>query len=205
VVAESLRLYGGRFWAVLPLGLGPALLDQLLTGHGTVVWLPSMLTLGAVLLTAAYVRAGTIVLDVHPPGRQLARAFAAGMVAFLPFPFLMLAFILPGVAWLAFVGLCVPVVLVEGAGFRESFRRAVRLARTDYIHALGSLATLVIVYFLTRTVLVLLLQGQGDQTERVALFLGDLALSPLLFVGGSLLYVDQKARLDSAGQRAEEA
>jgi len=63
----------------------------------------------------------------------------------------------------------------------------------------------VIVYFLTRTVLVLLLQGQGDQTERAALFLGDLAISPLLFVGGSLLYVDQRARLELKAQRAQEA
>ena len=75
------------------------------------------------------------------------------------------------------------------------------------MHALGSLATLVILYFVTRTVLVLLLQGQGDQTERVALFLGDLALSPLLFVGGALLYTDQVARLavNSARPRRKEA
>ena len=144
VIAESLRLYGARFWAVLPLGLAPALLDQVLNGRNTYLWLPAMLTVGAVLLTAAYVRAGMIVLGVDPPFRHLARAFGVGFVAFLPFPFLMLAFILPGVAWLALVGLCVPVVLVEDAGFVESFRRAVRLARADYVHALGSLATLVI-------------------------------------------------------------
>ncbi|MGZ8695245.1 MAG: hypothetical protein ACXWYS_07380 [Gaiellaceae bacterium] len=190
---------------MLPLGLAPALLDQALNGRSTYLWLPALLTVGAVLITAAYVRAGMIVLGVDAPFRRLLRAFAVGFVAFLPFPFLMLVFILPGVAWLALVGLCVPVVLVEDAGFVESFRRAVRLARADYVHALGSLATLVIVYFLTRTVLVLLLQGQGDQTERIALFLGDLAISPLLFVGGALLYVDQKARLDSRGPRRKEA
>jgi hypothetical protein len=190
---------------VLPLGLAAAILDQVLSGYDRAVWLPAMLTVGTVLLTAAYVRAGTIVLDVHPPRRQLARAFAAGAVAFLPFPFLLLGFILPGIAWLALVGLCVPVVLVEDAPYKDSFRRAVALAKADYVHALGSLATLVIVYFLTRTVLVLLLQGQGDQTERIALFFGDLVISPLLFVGASLLYVDQKARLELARQRAEEA
>ncbi len=205
VVAESLRLYGAHFWAILPLGLATAILDQALNGHDTTVWLPAMLTFGTALLTAAYVRAGIIVLGVHPPRRQLARAFAAGAVAFVPFPFLMLGFILPGIAWLALVGLCVPVILVEDVPYKDSFRRAVALAKADYIHALGSLATLVIVYFLTRTVLVLLLQGQGDQTERIALFLGDLAISPLLFVGGSLLYVDQRARLELAVQRAQEA
>jgi hypothetical protein len=203
-VAESIRLYGRRFWATLPLGLAPALLDQLLTGRDRLVWLAAMLTVGTLLMTVAYMRAVTIVADVAPPRRQLGIALAAGVLAFLPFPLLMLGFVLPGVAWLALVGLVVPVVLVEGAGIRAGFRRAVQLARADYVHALGSLATLVIVYFLTRTVLVLLLRGQGDQTERIAVFLGDLVISPLLFVGSALLYVDQVARLESRG-RSEEA
>ena len=148
-----------------------------------------------------------IVLDAKPNRRQLLVGLAAGVVAFLPVPILVRLYILPSIAWLALVGLCVPVVLVEGAGFVESFRRAFRLATADYVHALGSLATLVILYFVTRTVLVLLLQGQGDQTERVALFLGDLAISPLLFVGGALLYTDQVARLavNSARPRRKEA
>jgi hypothetical protein len=205
LVAESLRLYGRRFWAILPVGLAPAVLDQLLTGHSRVVWLIAMLTVGAVLMTAAYVRACVVVLAAPADRGRLVRAFAVGVTAFLPFPVLLLGFVLPGLAWLAFVGLAVPVALVEGAGFRESFRRARTLARADFVHALGSLATLVIVYFLSRTVLVLLLRGQGDQTERIALFLGDLALSPLLFVGSALLYVDQAARLKSRRRPAEEA
>jgi hypothetical protein len=205
LVAESLRLYGRNFWAVLPVGLAPALIDQLLTGQPRIEWLLAMLTFGAALMTAAYVRAATIVLDVKPDRRRLLLAFAVGMVAFLPFPPLLLGFVLPGLAWLALVGLAVPVALAERTGFTASFRRAVRLAHAGFAHTLGSLATLVLVYFLSRTVLVILLRGQGDQTERVALFLGDLALSPLLFVGAALLYVDQAARLESRGRRREEA
>jgi hypothetical protein len=205
-VAESLRLYGRRFWAVLPLGLVPAGLDQALHRRGWVTETVVLLTLGAGAMTIAYERAAVIVLDAKPDRRRLLRAFAIGVVAFLPIPVLVHLYILPSLAWLALVGLAVPVALVEGTGFADSFRRAVRLARADYIHALGSLATLALVYFLSRTVLVLLLQGQGDQTERIALFLGDLALSPLLFVGGALLYVDQSARLvESRGRRPEEA
>jgi hypothetical protein len=205
LVAESVRLYGRRFWAVLPVGLAPALLDQVLNGRSRLEWLGAMLTLGAVLMTLAYVRASVVLLDVRPEHRRLALAFGVGIAAFLPFPVLLLGFVLPGVAWLALVGLAVPVALVERTGFADSFRRAVRLARADYVHALGSLSTLVLVYFLSRTVLVLLLRGQGDQTERIALFLGDLALSPLLFLGGALLYVDQSARLESRGHRSQEA
>ncbi len=70
-----------------------------------------------------------------------------------------------------------------------------RLARADYIHALGSLATLVIVFVLTRLVLVVLLHGQADTTARIAAFLADLVISPLILVGAALLYFDQAARV----------
>ena len=63
---------------------------------------------------------------------------------------------------------------------------------------LGSLATLAILFGLVRLMLVLLLRDLGDAGERAALALGDLVLSPLLFLGGALLYVDQAARVRSS-------
>jgi hypothetical protein len=42
--------------------------------------------------------------------------------------------------------------------------------------------------------LALLLRDLGDSGERIALGLADLVVSPLLFLGGALLYVDQAAR-----------
>jgi hypothetical protein len=70
----------------------------------------------------------------------------------------------------------------------------------DYIHAAGSLATLVILFFLMRFGLALLLESQADNTVRTAIFLSDTVLAPLLFLGGALLYVDQEARLRSRGE-----
>jgi hypothetical protein len=67
----------------------------------------------------------------------------------------------------------------------------------DYVHAAGSLATLVILFVLARLGLALLLESQADNTVRVAIFLADAVLGPLLFLGGALLYVDQEARLRS--------
>ena len=201
LVAETVRLYGSRFWLVLPLGLPVAVLDQVLAGRSLAFWLAAMVTGGAVGMSAAYALASAIVLERRPSVPRLAFAVGAGVLAWLPFPVLMRIFVLPGVAWLALVGLVVPVVLAEDVGLRDGFRRAVRLARADYVHAVGSLATLVIVYFLTRTILVLLLRGQGEQTERIALFLGDLVLSPILFLGGALLFFDQAARLESGARR----
>jgi hypothetical protein len=117
---------------------------------------------------------------------------------FLPFPVFALGFVLPAIAWLALVGLVVPVTVLEGLPARRSLSRALELARADYIHALGSLATLAITYFVSRLGLFFLLRGGSGAAERTAAFLADLVISPLLFLGGALLYFDQAARVGSA-------
>lgn len=201
LVAESIRLYGRRFWYALPLGASVAVLEQVLIEFRNEVRLLLLATIGGMLLSLSYVAASALAADARLTRRSVLLAVAAGTVAFAPFPLLVLGFILPGVAWLAFVGLVVPVVVIERLGFREAFTRATELARADYVHALGSLATLVLLYFLTRVVLMLLLRGTGDQTDRVAIFLADLVISPILFLGAALLYFDQAARVRSAKPR----
>jgi hypothetical protein len=194
LVAETLRLYGRRFWLSLPLGLTLAVVNQL-SVERTVSRQVAILAAAAPFLTASYVGASALAANVRPGGRTVATALAAGTLAFLPVPPLSLLFVLPAVAWLAAVGLVVPVVVIERTGLRAAFRRAFALARADYVHALGSLATLVLIFALTRVMLVLLLRGTGDQTERIALFLADVVLSPILFLGPALLYFDQAARV----------
>ena len=160
-------------------------------------------TVGGVLLTLAYVFACALVSRTRIRMRAGLIAAFAGFAAFFPAPFLALLFVLPAIAWLAFVGLVVPVAVIEGTDLRESFSRAFRLARVDYVHALGGLATLILTFFLTRLVLVLLLHGAGESTTRVAVFLADLVISPVLFIGSALLYYDQAARLSSGLSRSE--
>ena len=50
-----------------------------------------------------------------------------------------------------------------------------------------------------RLSLALLLRDFGESGERAALGLADLVVSPLLFLGAALLYVDQAARVASSG------
>ena len=103
-------------------------------------------------------------------------------------------FALLAIAYLGLVGLVVPVAVIEGKRLMPALRRAGELGRADYVHSVGSLATLVIVYYLTRNVLLTLLHGQADNTIRIAAFLADAVLAPLMVAGGALLYVDQEAR-----------
>jgi hypothetical protein len=133
--------------------------------------------------------------------RTFLTAFAIGTLVFLPVGILVWFFVLPAVAWLAFAGLTVPAVLDGELGARDALRRGGRLSGVDYAHALGTLATLVIVYFLSRSALLFLLHGQADATLRTAAFLADLVLSPIIFLGSAQLYLDQKARLESGGPR----
>jgi hypothetical protein len=86
------------------------------------------------------------------------------------------------------------VLVVEGLPVRGAFARAWRLARADYVHAFGSLFTLAVVVFLTQAVLAFILRGFGGAGVSVAFFLASTVVSPLLFVGAALLYVDQAAR-----------
>jgi hypothetical protein len=161
--------------------------------------------LGAAVWTLAYIGACRVGLAIDVDRKTVGTAFAVGLVAFVPL-ILQRVLVLPGfdivtLAWFAFVGLAVPAALVEDIGFRDALRRGTELSRADFVHAFGSLATLVITTFLTGLVLFFLLRGVGDQALRVAAFLALLVLAPLFLLGAALLYVDQAARVVDSGPR----
>jgi hypothetical protein len=196
LVAETVRFYGSRFWPSLALGIPPAILAVALAPLDRIERLVLVVTAGSLLVTTSYVAAFALVAGRRPGSLLL--AFATGVLVFAPVPVLATAFILPGLAWLALFGLAVPAVLLEERGFRAAFRRGIELARADYVHALGSLATLVIVVFLCQGVLFFLLRGTGEAAIAVAGFLASLVISPVLFLGSALLYDDQAARVRSS-------
>ena len=193
LVAESLRLYGRRFWPSLALGVPPAILNLLARILDDTLLLVVVPIAGGVLLSLSYV--GAVALASEQP-LAVARAIAGGVLVFLPFPFFTAFFILPGLVWLAAFGLVVPVLALERIGFWLAFLRAYKLARADFVHTLGSLATLAILVFLTQSMLFFLLRGTSDQTLDIASFVAALVVSPLLFLGSALLYFDQAARED---------
>jgi len=196
LVAESIRIYGEHFLRCLAIGVPSAALTVLGAHISRSLALVLTPTLYGALLTAAYVYASTIVLERRPRPRRLAVAWGAGWLAFVPTPFLLVGFVLPAVAWLAAVGLVVPVLVVEDLGVRAAYRRAWQLARADYVHALGSLATLAILVLITQGVLAFIIRGAANEALETAFALSSLVISPLVFIGAALLYLDQAARVE---------
>ena len=191
LVAESLRLYGRRFWPSLALGVPPSILNLIARVLDDELLFVVVPLVGGVLLSGSYLGAVALASERSVPIRG---PIAAGMLVFLPFPILTALFILPGLIWLAALGLVVPVLALERVSFLGAFRRAFALARADFVHALGTLATLAILVFLTQSGLFFVLRGTGDQTLAIASFVASLVVSPLLFLGAALLYFDQEAR-----------
>ena len=196
LVAEAIRFYGDHFWPCLWLGLAPAALAVVGANVSRTIALVLSPTLFGALLSATFVGASVVVLERRPAWPRLVQAWLVGWIVFAPVPFLVLAFVLPGLAWLTAFGLVVPVLVVESRSVRGAFRRAWQLARADFLHALGSLFTLAIVVFLTQAVLAFVLRGFGGAAVSTAFFLASVVVSPLLFVGAALLYVDQDARVE---------
>jgi hypothetical protein len=195
LVAESVRFYGENFVRCLLLGVPPALLAVVTANVSKLLGLILAPTVYGALLSCSLVGACVMLLERRPPTRRLVTAGVVGWLVFVPVPFLALAFVLPALMWLAAVGLVVPVLVAEKLSPRDSLRRAWQLARADYVHAVGSLATLAIVVFLTQAMLVFILRGAGGAAIDVAVVLANIVISPLLFIGTALLYGDQAARV----------
>ena len=187
LVAETIRFYGKHFWRSLLLGLGPAVVTVAGYYTGFHPWLAAVVAGWVALASASYVGACLLVAGVRLPGRVLLRAFAAACLVALP--------ILAGFLWLAPLGLVVPAIVNERLALRRGLRRGLELARADFVHALGSLATLLLVVFLTQVLLTALLHGASKQSVHISAFLASLVLQPILFLGAALLYDDQAARV----------
>jgi hypothetical protein len=199
-IGETIRTYSGHFWRAIPLGIPLALADQLSVHEPPRTQILVFWAVGP-LVVGVYLWACAIVYTTRPT----LTPYLVGLLIYAPFPILRAAFFLPGIAWFALIGLAVPAALVERLPFREALIRGRKLGAADYVHSLGSLASLVIVVGIAEITLTALLHSQSDNSQRVALLLADVVLSPLLFLGGALLYDDQAARVGSRQSNSRRA
>jgi hypothetical protein len=194
VVALGIELYQQNFYRALALGLPVAVTDQLVVNLSHLER-SAALVVASPAFSLAYAGACAIRQAERPPLRVWVTAVALGVVTFLPAAAFFSWFAILSILWLGLAGHAVPAAMAERLGPVAALRRGIELGRADYVHAAGSFATLALLYALARLALGLLLSSQADATVRVAIFLADLALSPLLFLGAAVVYVDQAARV----------
>jgi hypothetical protein len=193
-VALAIELYQRNFFRALALGVPVAVVDQLIANL-SYLERSAALALASPALSLAYAAACALREDARPPARIWGVAVLVGVVTFLPAAAFFSWFAILAVLYLGLAGHAVPAVMTERLGVRAALRRSVELGRADYVHAVGSFATLALLFALCRLALGLLLSSQADAAVRVAIFLADLVLSPLLFLGAAVVYVDLVARV----------
>jgi hypothetical protein len=204
LVAESLKLYGDRFWVVIPLGLPLVIVDQITVGQETATSIV-VFALAAPFFAGSYACASAMVSGHRLARRAWVTAIGVGSLVFLPAAFLLPWFSLAAVVWLALFGFVVPAAIFEARGPVAALKRSVEVARGDIVHAIGGLATLVLLYGITQRLLLQVLHSEADNTVRVSILLADLVLAPLLFIGPALLFVDLAARVGTTRQSRKAA
>src|SRR5436305_9546318 len=140
LVAETIRLYGSRFWRSLALGIAPAAAGLALAESPGVVRLPLAFTAGAAAASLAFALATGVVAGERIPRRRLAEAAVFGTITLVPAIVLLgllgLLGVLPAVICLGLAGLVVPVITPER---RRSLIRAFEPARADLGPPIGTL------------------------------------------------------------------
>lgn len=203
VVGETVKFYRANMVPSLSLGVGPALTGlglALLDGWAQFAYFALV---GGLLMTACFIAGTILVRDLDIDWGRVAVAGAVGVVVFAPAPILINLWLIPGVIWFSLVGLAVPAILAERLSAKDGLIRSVRLAFADFLHAFGTLVTLILLSFLFSWVLYFLLRNQGDAVRDVSAFVTLLLISPLLIIGSVLLYEDQVARLETPLARKE--
>jgi hypothetical protein len=212
IFAETVRLYGERIWAVIGIGafLSGSLLAAEAIGHVIAFVVIVALAFTAAYAVSARVTAGDPAAEAWAQvGVRLPVLLVLTLVVSVPFVLgrvdpLLLVF---SVAWLGFVGLSIPVAMMERSPGAEAWyqhigfvvSRATALARAEYLHVLGVMAAFVLVYLLLGPVLAVLLAGFADNGSTAAALIANGVVGPFFFLGLSLLYFEQKARKEQLG------
>jgi hypothetical protein len=215
VLAETSRIYRERLWAAFGLGSIVAVVFAVAGRLPDIAAVPLL----AILFTVAYAaaqrlasgdgfahvwrRLGRNVLVLAVLTLVVSIPFALGVFIRAADPLAGLVFILFAVSWLVFLGFSIPVS-VDGAETGErgsrfdalatSLQRSIGLARTDFLHAVGVVAALLVIYGLVGPFMAAALVGFAENSVQVAFTLSQVVLAPFFFLGLAVLYAEQKAR-----------
>jgi hypothetical protein len=107
-----------------------------------------------------------------------------------------------GGLWLALMAFSIPVAMLERDPevknsfdrIAHSLLRSIRLARAEYLHALGVIAALIMINVVLGFALGVALVGFAENGAVVAAVIVRVVLAPFFFIGLSVLYFEQRAR-----------
>jgi hypothetical protein len=206
VLSETVTIYTRRPWAALGIGLveGGAYLLTAVT--------PDLLDVLVIALafTAIYAAAARLVsgdsfaeawaqVGLRTPV-LLVLTFVVAVPAVISLTYLFLFVV--AALWIALMGFSIPVAMLERDPdvnnvfdrIAFSLLRSIRLARAEYLHALGVVAALIIIYLVFAVALTVGLVGFADNGRTIATALTQIVLAPFFFIGLSVLYFEQRAR-----------
>jgi hypothetical protein len=206
LLSETIRIYTQRPWAAIGLGLVVGGADLL--GELTPDLMDVLVT--ALALTAAFAAASRIVFGdsfgeawaqvaVRSPV-LLVLTFIVTVPALIAIPIYFLLII--GALWVALMSFSIPVAMLERDPevtnvfdrIAYSLLRSIRLARAEYLHALGVIAALIMLYLVAAFALGVALIGFADNGMLAAAALVRVVLVPFVVIGLSVLYFEQRAR-----------
>lgn len=206
LISETIRIYTQRPWAAIGLGLveGGAFL---LARVSPVLFQVFILALA---FAATYAAASRLVsgdsfaeawaqVGVRAP-TLVVLTFVVAVPAVITLQELFLLVI--GGLWLALMGFSIPVAMLErDPAVKNSFDRiahsllrSLRLARAEYLHALGVIAALIMINVVFGFALGVALVGFAENGAVVAAVLVRIVIAPVFFLGLSVLYFEQRAR-----------
>ena len=206
LLSETIRIYTERPWAAIGLGLvtGGVYLMAALTPDLLDVLLIALAST-AVFAAAARLVSGDTFGEAWAQVALrwpvlLVLTFIVTVPALIAIPIYYLLII--GALWVALMGFSIPVAMVERDPevknafdrIAYSLLRSIRLARAEYLHALGVIAALLMIYFVVAVALGVALIGFADNGTLVAAVLVRVVLAPFFFLGLSVLYFEQRAR-----------
>jgi hypothetical protein len=211
LLAETVRLYGARFWAAIALG---AVAAGTFLVAGVTPWIVDALLLSLALTfslgAAARIVSGDSIAEAWAQvAVRLPVLLVLALVVSLPFVLSVLSYLellLFGAAWIGLTGFAIPVCMLEaddapGDRLRRLgyvLDRTITLARAELFHPIGVTAALILVYVLAVFALAVALGGLADTTGAPAALLIHLVVAPLFLLGLTVLYFEQKARAVSS-------
>jgi hypothetical protein len=206
LLSEVVRIYTQRPWAALGVGLvvggtnlltllTPDLLDVLMLAFAFALTFAAAARLvSGDSFVEAWAQVGLRVPVL------LVFTFVVAVPAVISLTYLFLFVI--AAAWLALLGFSIPVAMLERDPevknvfdrIAYSLLRSIRLARVEYLHALGVVAALIIIYLVFSIALTVGLVGFADNGRAIATALAQVVLAPFFFIGLTVLYYEQRAR-----------